>query len=71
MTLQFQPRVLSSRTVREWHVIVRDIVEEMDILLVQHQPSRDRVYGCVSPSFIKETTILVERSEEIDICLGP
>jgi hypothetical protein len=54
----------------EWHVIVGDIIEEMDLVFLEHQSSCDRVYWCVAPSFVEKATGVVERVEVIDVCLG-
>jgi hypothetical protein len=52
----------------EWYVIVCDIVEEMDFFLLQEKSCGNRVNWCISPSLIKETSILVEALKEIEIC---
>lgn len=60
MALQFQSRLLASRAVGEWDVVIGDVVEKVNLLLLQQQPSSDRVYGCVTPSFIEESAVVIQ-----------
>jgi hypothetical protein len=36
MTLQLHSYILPGRTMREWHMIVGNVVEEMNFILGQH-----------------------------------
>ena len=52
---------------RERHVVVSDVIEEVNLFLLQHQTSSDGVYRSVAPSLIEKAAIAVEGGEEIDI----
>lgn len=69
MTLQFLPQSVTSRAMRERNVVICDIVEEMNLILFEHQASRDGVDGCVSPSLVEESAITIEGVEEVDVGL--
>lgn len=68
-TLVLKAVVLTSRAVGEGHVIVRDVVEEVELVLVKHQASSNRVNGSVAPSLVEETTGVVQRGKEVDVCV--
>lgn len=53
----------------ERNMIVRDIVEEVDVFLVEHERCSDGMHRSVTPSFVEEATILIEFLEEIKIRL--
>jgi hypothetical protein len=38
---------------------ISDLIEEMDFILFQHESSGDGVYGGVTPSLVKEATLLI------------
>jgi hypothetical protein len=67
MTLQLFPQSVASRTMGEGDVIVCDIIEEMDLVLFQHQGCGDRVDRSIPPALIKESAITVERVEEVEV----
>ncbi len=69
MTLQLQPLGVAGWTMRERHMIISDVVEEVDLLLLEEQASSDRVYGGVTPALVEEATIVVESVEEIQVRL--
>ena len=52
---------------REWNVIVGNVVEEMDLRLIQQQTGGNRVHGRIPPSLVEESAILVERVEIVNI----
>ena len=54
----------------ERNVPVGNIVEEMDLLLVVHEPCRDGVYWGITPSLVEEATILIQGFEEVNIRLA-
>lgn len=56
---------------REWHVVVCYVIEEVDLVFLQQQTCGDGVDRRVTPTFIEEATILVERIEEVEVCLRP
>lgn len=51
--------LLACWAMREWNVIICDIVEEMDLVLVQHQASSNRVNWSITPALIEEATCLI------------
>ena len=53
----------------EWHVVVCNVVEEVNLALVEEQTGCDRVDWRVTPSFVEETTILVKSIKEVDVGL--
>jgi hypothetical protein len=55
---------------REWNMVVGDLVPEVDLFFLQHQRGGNRVHGCVTPTLVEETTILVERREIVNVFLG-
>ena len=55
---------------REWNMVISDIVEEVNFTPIQHKSSGDGVYRCITPSLVEETTILVKRFEKVDVSLG-
>lgn len=52
---------------REWDVVICDVIEEMDFVLVEEETSRNRMHWSVAPSLVEKSTVLVERLEEIDV----
>ena len=67
MTFQLQPRLLAGGAVREGDVVVGDIVEEMDLILRQHDGGGDAVHGCVAPAFVEEAAVVVQVVEVIGV----
>ncbi len=53
----------------ERYVIVSNVVEEMDLFLLQEETSGDRMDWSITPTLIKESTILVERLEIVNVGL--
>lgn len=50
---------------REWHMVIGNVVEEMDFLLLEQKCGRNRVYRSVAPSFVEESAVLVQGVEKI------
>lgn len=69
MALQLQSYLLASWTVRKRGVVIGNVIEEVDILPLQHQTRRYRVDRSISPSLIEETAGLVEKREVVEIGL--
>jgi hypothetical protein len=59
MAAQVQPRLLIARAMGEGYVVVGDFVEEVDLLLLEHGGRSNGVDGRITPSLIKEATVLV------------
>jgi hypothetical protein len=69
MALQIQSRLLSSGTMRKWHVIISNVVEEVNFLLLEHETCGNGMNWGIAPTFIKKSSILVKRFEIIGISL--
>lgn len=69
VTLQLCPKSLTGRTVREWNVIVGNVVEEVNLLLLQHEASSNRVHRSIAPPLIKEPAVLVQRLKKVNVRL--
>lgn len=54
----------------EGYVVVGDIVEEVYFALVEEETGSDGMDWSITPSFVEETTILIETLEKVDIWLG-
>lgn len=54
---------------RERNMVVSDVVEEMNLVFLEKETGSDRVDRSVTPSFVEETAIFVERFEEVDVGL--
>lgn len=71
VAFQIQPRLFTRRAVGEWNVIVSNLVEEVDIRPVEKKSGRNGMNRSIPPSLIEKATIFVERSEVVDIRIGP
>jgi hypothetical protein len=69
MTLEVQSGLLASRAVGERHVVVGNIIEEMDFFLLQEETSCNGVDRSITPSFVEKSTIFVESVKVIGVCL--
>lgn len=69
MALQVGSDLVARRAMREGDVVVGNVVEEMDLVLLQHKGGSDGVHGSIAPSLIEKSTVLVKALEEIDVCL--
>lgn len=54
---------------RKWHVVVGNVMEELNLVLSEHGCSCNRVHRCIAPSFIEEAAVLVEGLEVVHILL--
>ncbi len=70
VALERRAHLLARRAVGEGHVVVGDVVEEVDLLLVQHQGRRDRVHGRVAPPLVEEAAVAVQALKVVDVSLG-
>lgn len=69
MAFVVEAELFSSRTMREWDMIVRDVVEKVNLLFLQHEPSSDRVDRSIAPALVEEAAILVKAVEKVDVLL--
>jgi hypothetical protein len=53
----------------ERDVIISNIVEEVDFLFFQEKTGGDGMYRCITPTFVEESTILIEGLKIVEICL--
>lgn len=70
VALQCLSQLFACGTVCEGHMVVGNVVEEVDLLLWQHQGGGDRVHGRVTPALVEKAALLVEALKEVDIRLG-
>lgn len=54
---------------REWYVVVCNVVEEVDFFLFEEKPSTNRMDGRISPTFVEETTVFIEAVEVVGVGL--
>jgi len=71
MAFQVQPQLLSSWTMGEGYMIIGYVIEEVDFLFLEEEASRNGVDWCITPSFIKESAVLVKGFKEISVGLRP
>ena len=67
MALEINPVLFARWTVREWHMVVRDVIEEMNLAFVERQAGRDGVHGRVAPTLVEKATVAVEGVEVINV----
>ena len=70
VALVIEAVLLARRAMRKWDVVIGNIVEEVDLLFLQHQCGGDRVDWSITPALVEETTGVVEGVEVVDISLG-
>lgn len=63
--------LLPGGAVGERYVVIRNVVEEMNFILVQQETGSNGMDRRIAPAFVEESTVLVERIEEVDIGIGP
>jgi hypothetical protein len=51
-------------------MVVSDIIEEVDLVLLQHKASSNGVNRSIAPTLVEETAILVKRLEIVGVSLG-
>jgi hypothetical protein len=51
----------------EWHVVVGNVVEEVNLLLWQHQGRGNAVNRSIAPALIEETASPVQMVEVVDV----
>jgi hypothetical protein len=56
--------------VGEGNVVICDVVEEVNLLLRQHDACGDRVHRRIAPAFVEEAAVLVEAFKVVDVGLG-
>lgn len=60
-----QSGLFACGAVREWHMVIGDIVEEVNLFLLQEKTSRNGVDRSITPPLVKEATILIKGLEEV------
>src|SRR5690242_2732190 len=71
MTLVVQAILLAGGAVGEGYVVVGDVVEEVDLVFLEHKGCGERVDWRVTPALVEETAGVVEGLEVVDVGLGP
>lgn len=69
VAFECETRGFACGTVSERHVVIGDVVEEVDLGFVEHQPGRDGVHRGVAPAFVEEAAVHVEGAEVVDVLL--
>jgi hypothetical protein len=67
VAFQVQSGLLASWAVGEWYMVVRNVVEEMNLVLVEQKTCCNRVDWRISPSLVEEATFLVEMLEVVKV----
>ena len=67
---QLQPRLLPRRAVRKRNMIIRNVIKKMNLLLLQHQSSSNRVHRSITPSLVEESSVLIQGVEVVGVCLA-
>jgi len=70
VAFQLHPFVVARRAVREWDVVIGDVIEEMEFFLFEQEGGGDGVHRGVAPSFVEEAAVVVERVEVVEVGLG-
>ena len=60
MALELLSQILASRAVREWNVVVGNVVEEVNFVPVEQKACSNGVDWCVTPALIEEATVTVK-----------
>lgn len=60
MAFELLPQSSASRTVCEWNMIISDVVEEVDLILFEHQGCSNRMDWSVTPALIEESAGAVQ-----------
>lgn len=68
VALQVQSLLFVGRAMREWNVVVGNVVEKVNLLLLQHESCCDGVDRSVTPALVEESAILVEGLKVLDVC---
>lgn len=59
--------LLAGWAVRKRNMVVCNVVEEVNLVLVQHETSCNGMDGSIAPAFVEETASVVERCEKVNI----
>lgn len=51
----------------EWHVVICNVIEEMDLVLFEHQAGGNGVDGSIAPAFVEESSVAVKRFKIVEI----
>lgn len=69
MAFQLLSRIFPGRAVCERDVVIGDVVKEVDLILLEHEACGNRVDRRISPSLVKETAVMIERVEKVQVSL--
>jgi len=64
VTSESSSRLLARGTVSEGNMPVRNVVEEVNLALVQHETSRNRVNRSIAPTLVEEAAITSRDSKK-------
>jgi hypothetical protein len=51
-------------------MVISNVVEEVNLVLLQEKTSGNRMDGCITPSLVEETTVLIEGLKEVEVGLA-
>lgn len=65
-----QPVLFACWAMGEWDMIIRDIIEEVDLVLIQQQACSNGVNWRIAPALVEEATSVVEGVEIVNVSWG-
>ena len=71
MAFELEPQILPGRTMGKRDMVVRNVVEEVNFILLQQKAGSNGVHWGIAPPLVKESAISVQRFEEVDVSLRP
>jgi len=71
VTFQVQASLLSSRTVREWDMIICNVIEEVDFFFFEKQTCGNGVDWSITPTLVEEPTIFIKSLEVVQVGFWP
>lgn len=69
MTPEFQSEIFARRAMGKRNMVIRNVVEEVNLILWKKKAGGNGMDRRVAPSLVEETAIFVERFKEIQIRL--
>ena len=69
MALVVQAILFAGGAMCKRNVVIGDVVEEVDFILLEHQAGCNGMNRSIAPPLVEETTGVIERSKEVDVCV--
>jgi len=70
MALVIEPELLARRAVRKGNVVIRDVVEKMYLVLLEHESRGNAVHGRVAPTLVEEAARAIQVVEVVNVGFG-